>query len=139
GRARSTSCRATCSASGEGARPVFLEKLSQISDRIDGVLALSLVARDGIAVESVASDPDLDLEVLAAELVSQARAISENHRELEVGEVQQFSVTTDRLTLMVSSVTPDYYLLLVLGPEGNYGRARFELRRARLLLEGDLS
>jgi predicted regulator of Ras-like GTPase activity (Roadblock/LC7/MglB family) len=117
---------------------MFLEKLSAISDRIDGILALSLVAKDGIAVESVSSDPDLDLEVLAAELISQARSITENHRELEVGEVQQFSVTTDRLTLMVSSVAKDYYLLLVLGPEGSYGRARFELKRARLLFEQDL-
>jgi hypothetical protein len=40
---------------------------------------------------------------------------------------------------MVSSVAADYYLLLVLGPEGNPGRARFELRRARLLLESELS
>ena len=118
---------------------MFLDQLSRISNSIEGALALSLVAKDGIAVESVSSDPDLDLEVLAAELVSQARSISENHRELDVGDVQQLSVTTDRLTLMVSSVTADYYLLLVLGPEGNYGRARFELRRARLLLEEDLS
>ena len=56
-----------------------------------------------------------------------------------MGDVQQLSVMTDRLTLMVSAVATDYYLLLVLGPEGNYGKARFELRRARLLLEGDLS
>lgn len=118
---------------------MFLDQLSQISNRIDGALALSLVAKDGMPVESVSSDPDLDLEVLAAELISQVRSITENHRELEVGEVQQLSVTTDRLTLMVSSVAADYYLLLVLGPEGNYGRARFELRRARLLLESDLS
>jgi predicted regulator of Ras-like GTPase activity (Roadblock/LC7/MglB family) len=117
---------------------MFLEQLSHISDRIGGVLALSLVARDGIAVESVSSDPDLDLEVLAAELVSQVRSITENHRELEVGEVQQMSVVTDRLTLIVSAVTRDYYLLLVLGPEGSQGRARFELRRARLALEQDL-
>ena len=118
---------------------MFREQLSQISDRIEGVLALSLVARDGIAVESVSSDPEIDLEALAAEMVAQARAISDNHRELEAGEVQQLSVTTDRVTLMVSSVAPDYYLLLELGPGGNYGRARFELRRARLLLENDLS
>ena len=118
---------------------MFLEQLNHISNQIEGALALSLVARDGIPVESVSADPDLDLEVLAAELVSQVRSITENHRELEVGEVQQLSVTTDRLTLMVSSVASDYYLLLVLGPEGNYGRARFELRRARLLLEADLS
>jgi len=118
---------------------MFLDHLSRISNRIEGALALSLVAKDGIAVESVSSDPNLDLEVLAAELVAQARSITEDHRELHVGEVQQLSVTTDRLTLMVSSVAADYYLLLVLGPEGNYGRARFELRRARLLLEADLS
>ena len=118
---------------------MFLDKLSRISDRIGGVLALSLVAKDGIAVESVSSDPDLDLELLAAELVSQARSITEDHRELQVGDVQQFTVTTDRLTLMVSAVAADYYLLLVLGPEGSYGRARFELRRARLLFADDLS
>ena len=118
---------------------MFLDQLSRISNRIDGAVALSLVARDGIPVESFSSDPDLDLDVLAAELVAQARSISENHRELDVGEVQQLSVMTDRLTLMVSSVAADYYLLLVLGPEGNYGKARFELRRARLLLEEDLS
>lgn len=118
---------------------MFLEKLNTISNRIDGALALSLVAKDGIPVESVSSDPDLDLEILAAEMVAQARSISDNHRELEVGEVQQLAVTTDRLTLMVSSVAKDYYLLLVLGPDGSYGRARFELRRARLLLEEDLS
>jgi predicted regulator of Ras-like GTPase activity (Roadblock/LC7/MglB family) len=118
---------------------MFLEHLSRISNQIEGALALSLVARDGIPVESVSSDPELDLEVLAAELIAQVRSITENHRELEMGEVQQLSVSTDRLTLMVSSVASDYYLLLVLGPEGNYGKARFELRRARLLLEGDLS
>jgi predicted regulator of Ras-like GTPase activity (Roadblock/LC7/MglB family) len=117
---------------------MFLEQLSRISDRIGGVLALSLVAKDGIPVESVSSDPDLDIEVLAAELISQARSIADNHRDLAVGEVQQLSVVTDRLTLIVSAVTVEYYLLLVLGPEGNYGRARFELRRARLALEQDL-
>jgi predicted regulator of Ras-like GTPase activity (Roadblock/LC7/MglB family) len=118
---------------------MFLDQLSRISNRIEGALALSLVAKDGMPVESVSSDPDLDLEALAAELVAQVRSITENHRELDVGEVQHLSVMTDRLTLMVSSVAADYYLLLVLGPEGNYGRARFELRRARLLLEADLS
>lgn len=118
---------------------MFREHLNRIRGRIEDVVALSLVARDGIAVDSVSSDPELDLDALAAEMVAQAREISENHRELEVGDVRQLSVITDRVTLMVSSVAPDYYLLLVLGPGGNFGRARFELRRARLLLEKDLS
>jgi predicted regulator of Ras-like GTPase activity (Roadblock/LC7/MglB family) len=118
---------------------MFRDHLSRIHGRIEGSIALSLVAKDGIAVDSINTDPDLDLEVLAAELVAQTRAISENHRELEAGDVQHLAVATERMTLMVSSVAKDYYLLLVLGPEGNYGRARFELRRARLFLERDLS
>jgi predicted regulator of Ras-like GTPase activity (Roadblock/LC7/MglB family) len=118
---------------------MFLDRLNLICKRIEGTLALSLVAKDGISVESVSSDPSIDLEILAAELVAQARAISENHRELEAGDVQHLAVATERMTIMVSSVAADYYLLLVLGPGGNYGRARFELRRARLFLEEDLS
>jgi predicted regulator of Ras-like GTPase activity (Roadblock/LC7/MglB family) len=118
---------------------MFLERLSKVSGRIDGVLALSLVASDGIPIESVSARGDLDIEAIAAELVAQVRAISEDHRELAVGEVQQFSVTTSTMTFLVSAVAPGYYLLLVLGERGVYGRARFELRRARLLFEADLS
>lgn len=117
---------------------MFLEQLSQISKRIGGTLALSLVDRDGIPIESVSSNPDIDIELLAAELVTQVRNMNESYSELSVGELQQYTVSTDRLTLMVSSVTSDYYLLLVLSRDGNRGRARFELRRARLLLEEEL-
>ncbi len=118
---------------------MFLERLSRIADRIEGTLALGLVAHDGIPIEAVNYSADLDLDVLAAEMVAQVRSIADDHRELAVGDLQQFAVTTDRLTLMVSSLAGGYYLLLVLGPEGNYGRARFELRRARLLLDEDLA
>jgi predicted regulator of Ras-like GTPase activity (Roadblock/LC7/MglB family) len=117
---------------------MFLDKLSRISERVEGVRALALVDHDGISVESVSSDPDLDLELLAAELVTQARAMNDHNRELQIGEVQQFSITTERAILLMSAVEGGYFLLLVLEPGGNYGRARFELRRARLSLEDEL-
>ncbi|HVS03567.1 MAG TPA: hypothetical protein VMT16_12410 [Thermoanaerobaculia bacterium] len=117
---------------------MFLERLSEISGRIDGAVALSLVAGDGIPVESVSSDPELDLEALSAELIAQVRGISNDHQELRVGPVRHFAVSTDQLTLMVSAVGEGYYLLLVLRDPASYGRARFELRRAQLLFEDDL-
>lgn len=117
---------------------MFLEQLGLISQRIGGTLALSLVDRDGIPIESLSSNPDIDVEVLAAELVAQIRNLAESYSEVGAGALRQYTVTTDRLTLMVSFVAPDYYLLLVLGRDGNRGRARFELRRARLLLEEEL-
>lgn len=117
---------------------MFVDRLRKIAERIGDVRALSLVAEDGIPVESINSDPDLDLEALAAELITQVRTVADDHRELSVGEVCHFAVTTPDCTLMVSSVSDSYYLLLVLGAGGSYGRARFELRRARLLMEKDL-
>ena len=92
---------------------MFLERLSEIGDRIGDVRALSLVAADGIFVESMSTGDDLDLEALAAELMSQVQTIGENHRDLDLGEVRQFSVSTGEMTLMVSSVSDNYYLLLV--------------------------
>lgn len=118
---------------------MFLDKLSRVSNRIPGARALSLVDADGIAVDSVASDPDVDLDLLAAELVARVRAISEDRAGMAVGDVEQLSVVTDRMTVVVSSIGAGYYLVLVLGPEGGYGRARYELRRARLLLQDELA
>jgi hypothetical protein len=35
-------------------------------------------------------------------------------------------------------VTPEYFILLVMKPDGNYGRARFELAKAKLALRDEL-
>ena len=119
---------------------MFVERLETLAERIGPVLAISLVAKDGIPVESVRfrGGAGLDLDLLAAELMSQVRAVSQNHRELAVGRVRHFSVSTDLMTLMVSGLTEEYSLLLVLEPGANVGHARFELRRAILLFENDL-
>lgn len=117
---------------------MFHDRLKDLSSRIDGTQALALVARDGMLVESVSSRDDLDLEALAAELMTQVRAISQNQQELSVGEVSHLNVTTDRFVMMVSAISDEYFLLLVLPNGQNAGRARFELRRARLNFEGEL-
>ncbi len=117
---------------------MFTDRLRQVSERIDGAMALSLIAKDGIAVETYVREGDLDLELLAAELMSQVRAVAQNHQELSVGQVKHFSVTTDRYVFMVGALTEDYFLMLVLQARSNTGRARFELRRSVLLFEEDL-
>ena len=119
---------------------MFQERLQTICESIDGALAVSLVDKDGIMVESFGDDATMDLEALGAELLAQTQAISRDHRELAMGEVQQLSVTTELYTVLVSALTGSYSLLLVLEEKGgSYGKARFELRRARLSLEDDLA
>jgi len=116
---------------------MFGERLKKIHDRLDGALAVSLVAKDGMPVESHAN-VEVDIEALAAEMLTQVRALADDHRELSVGPVRQFAVTTDRFALMLGSITEEYFLLLILGSESSVGRARYELRRASLDFEDDL-
>ncbi len=117
---------------------MFTERLQKICDRVDDAQAATLVDGDGITVESVVRNGSIDLEALAAELLAQTQTIARDHRELEMGELRQLSVTTDRYTVLVSSLVGDYSLLLVLGSEGSFGKARYELRRALLQFESDL-
>lgn len=116
---------------------MFADRLQRLHDRLEDAHAVSLVARDGIPVESYSS-ADLDIDALAAELLSQVRAISDDQRELDVGPVRQFAVTTDKYSLMLGALTDDYYLLLVLAAGRGLGRARYELHRASLDFEADL-
>jgi predicted regulator of Ras-like GTPase activity (Roadblock/LC7/MglB family) len=113
-------------------------RLESLLDRVEGALAVSLVAADGIAVATANRNGAFDLDALAAELLNQVKAISDEQRDLGVGGVEQYSVSTERFTILIGRLQAGYYLLLVLQRASSYGRARFEVRRARLLFEDDL-
>ena len=115
----------------------FRHVLQGIRDRVEGTLAISLIGLDGIAVDSIDGN-GIPLDVLGAEFGGFIRSIRLSNTELNTGDVLQFSVVTEKMTVFLSAITPEYYLLLVLGPDGNYGRARFELARARQVLRDEL-
>src|SRR5437764_15026342 len=115
---------------------MFKETLAGIRDRVEGALAVSLIDLDGIAIESVKS-AGVPLDVLGAEFGGFIKSIRPN-AELDTGEVLQFSLVTEKYITFLSAITPEYFVLLVLKPEGNYGRARFELARAKTALRDEL-
>lgn len=116
---------------------MFKDVLVGLRDRIDGAMAVSLIGLDGIAVETV-NEGRVPLEVLGAEFGGFVKSIRSSHTELGTGDVLQFSLVTEKYITFLSAVTPEYYILLVLSPDGNYGRARFELAKAKHLLRDEL-
>lgn len=116
---------------------MFRDVLTSLRERVEGALAASLIGLDGIAVETV-GDRDVPLDVLGAEFGSFVKSIRHSNTELDTGEVLQFSLVSEKYITFLSAVTSDYYILLVLRPDGNYGRARFELSRAKVLLRDEL-
>ena len=116
---------------------MFKDVLTGLQQRVDGAMAASLIGLDGIAVETI-NDQNVPLDVLGAEFGSFIKSIRHANTELNTGEVLQFSLVTEKYITFLSEVTPDYYILLVLRPDGNYGRARFELSKAKYLLRDEL-
>ena len=106
------------------------DRLEDIVSRVQGALAASLVAKDGMPVDSVWDGGDLQLEIVAAEMLAQVQCLADSNDNLGVGPVRLLAVSTSRHTILISAVSADYYLLLVLKPSANYGRARYEMRRA---------
>ncbi len=116
----------------------FKDVLEGIRERVEGTLAVSLIAVDGIAVESI-NPGRVPLDVMGAEFTGFLKSIRLSNTELNTGEVRQFSLVTEKYITFVSAVTSEYFVLLVVAADGNYGRARFELARSKQLLREELS
>jgi predicted regulator of Ras-like GTPase activity (Roadblock/LC7/MglB family) len=117
---------------------VFRNILREIRDRVDGTLAVSIIGLDGIAVDSVNED-GVPLEVMGAEFGGFVKSIRLSNTELNTGDVLQFSLVTERYIAFLSAITTEYYVLMVMKPDGNYGRARYELARAKQVLQDELA
>lgn len=117
---------------------MFRTILQDIQSRVEGALAVSLIGLDGIAIESVKAN-GVPLDVMGAEFGGFVKSIRLSNTELNTGDVLQFAIVTEKYTAFLSAVTSEYYVLLVMKPEGNYGRARFELARAQQKLQSELA
>ena len=116
----------------------FRDVLGGIRERVEGTLAVSLIGLDGITIEGI-NPGRIPLDVMGAEFSGFIKSIRLTNTEFNSGQVLQFSLVTEKYIAFVSAVTPEYYVVLVTAPEGNYGRARFELARAKQLLGEELS
>ncbi len=117
---------------------VFQDTLRRIAERVEGTRAVSLVGMDGIPIDSYGGFEGVSIESFAAELGAFVKAAQGPHSSLGGSQIQQMSLVNETAIAILSRVTEEYYLLLLLSREGNFGRGRFELARAALALEKEL-
>jgi predicted regulator of Ras-like GTPase activity (Roadblock/LC7/MglB family) len=117
----------------------FREHLQDVCRSCDGAVACSLMGLDGIEVDThVESSADVDVKSLLIEysgLFRSAREASEAH---EAGGVDELSIATDKILTVARQVTPEYFMVVALKPEGNFGKARYLLRVTAPKLRSEL-
>ncbi len=118
-------------------KSVFRDVLESLRDHIEGTLAVTLIALDGIAIETI-NDASVPLDVMGAEFGGFVKSVRLSNTDLNTGDVLQLSLVTEKYITLLSAVTPEYFLLLVMRLDGNYGRARHELAKAKYALRDEL-
>ena len=108
----------------------FSEILKETVERVDGAVSALIIGSDGMLVEEYASEKLINLEDLGAESSAMIKDIGTAAETLGLGEAKEFSIISEKCGIIMRKINNDYYLGLVITPEGNYGKGRFVLKSA---------
>lgn len=106
----------------------FLEVLKETVDKVDGAVSAIIIGTDGISVQEYTNEKLIDLTDLSAEASQMIKDIHIASENLGLGEAREFSIISDRCGIILRKINENYYLALVIKPEGNYGKGRFILK-----------
>lgn len=115
----------------------FLEVLKDTVDKVDGAVSAMIIGTDGMSVQEYTQEKLVDLTGLSAEASAMIKDISLAADNLGLGEAKEFSIISDRCGIIMRKINADYYLTLIIKPDGNYGKGRFILKTAVPKLEGE--
>jgi len=70
----------------------------------------------------------MDLQSMTVEYASLLKEIEKGSRAAQLGSTKEVSVIADRAMIMLRRLNEDYFLVLVIKADGNFGKGRFLLR-----------
>lgn len=94
-----------------------------------GALGALVMAADGITVDEYRSDDLFDLQGCSVEFVSTLKETHHTTALLDSGEVEELAILTENLRFLIRPLADGLTLFLVLAGDGNYGKARYLMRR----------
>jgi len=117
---------------------VFKKILEDIAKRVEGIKGITLMGIDGIGIENLAADASVDIERMGIEMSGFIRKVIELSSYINSGDINEFHLFFSGYTILIKMVGTGYFLMAVLSPDGNFGKARYYLRRGAELVEKEL-
>ena len=114
---------------------LFTDTLREVAENLENVYAVLLMGIDGLPIEKVILNEVFNMEALTAEFTTIVRITGHTTAEISAGNVEEVIILSDQMMLLTKTITPEYFLLVLLPQDGNLGRARFELKKAKYALE----
>src|SRR5258706_4933814 len=103
----------------------FLPHLESVVAQVDGAIACSVMGFDGIAVETFQAPQtaqaaaDLELQSAWVEYGNALSQLKSAAEMLKTGAVSEVSINTEKVVTLIRMVSPEYFVVLGLKPEGD--------------------
>jgi len=108
----------------------FRKTLKDLVDSIDGGHGAVIMGYDGIPIdEYIKEDVPLDVQLLSVEYATLLKEIKRTIDVLKTGEMEEISISTGLSRVIVRPVSQEFFVVLVLDREGNFGKGRYLLKR----------
>lgn len=117
----------------------YKQTLKTVTESVGGGLAAIIMGYDGIPIDEYLVDySQFDLQLLTVEYANLLRDIRRTVELLENGAMEEVSIATDKLRVLVRIINEQFFLVLVITADGNYGKGRYLLSREAFKLKDDL-
>lgn len=117
---------------------MFRETLDEIIKKVEGMKGITLMGVDGIGIETISSDESLNVEQIGVEMSGFIRKVTEFSSYINSGDIKEFHLFFSGYIILIKMVGTGYFLMAVLEPDGNFGKARYYLKRGASIVEKEL-
>lgn len=108
----------------------FRDILRGMVERVEGGQGAVIMGYDGIPIdEYIKEDAALDIQLLSVEYATLLKEIRRTVEVLKTGEMEEISITTGLTRVIVRPVNEEFFVVFVLGKDGNFGKGRYLLKR----------
>jgi predicted regulator of Ras-like GTPase activity (Roadblock/LC7/MglB family) len=106
----------------------FTEILKTVVSGTEGALGALVVGVDGIPVEEYAVTDEIDLQSMTVEYSTLLKEIEKGSQSAQLGTTKEVTVIADKAMIMLRRLNDEYFMVLIIRPDGNFGKGRFLLR-----------
>lgn len=117
----------------------FSEVLQSVAGRVPEIQVVMIMGTDGIPIEKLVVKQSANMEAVAAEYTTLLRATLSAANGTGLGQLLELAIVTEKMTALLVSITPEYFLFAALQPGALLGRARYALREAGIGLQREFA
>ena len=115
-----------------------LKKVLNDMVRVEGIKSVMVISKDGFVIDYVVSTGEIDVESIAAMLVTIYGAVKRFGEEFNLGDAELTTVEYDEGKVLLSDIG-DAIVVIITEKDALLGRVRYEIKRQKERLQAALA